>query len=329
MTHMPIQATCPVGLPQASALPDPRVLLDDTLARLRAAEPVAPVIEALAEGLRWLRGTAAPAAWQRSIAAVRKHPLLAVLHQNPLARRCFHKPRGFAGDAPMLDMLYLGEPALANEPTTPLGLALFRRDLASASAAAARARIGLMAARIDAAAEARRSPHVLALGCGHLREAGLSRAVQEGRIGRFVALDQDAASLAVVQVEQAAHGIETLHRSSKATFDGTLPRGGFDLIYAVALYDDLTDRLAHTITAACFALLRPGGRLLVANTDRALGEAGYLEACHDWVRFQRDAAGMLRLAHGIPSAETALCHLLPGAGPEQHVLEIVRRGGAA
>lgn len=328
MTHMPIQAS-PAGMPQASAPPDPCLLLDDTLARLRAGEEVGPVIAALAERLRWLRGVAAPAAWQRSVAAVRKHPLLAVLHQNPLARRCFRKPRGYAGDAPMLDMLYLGEAALVNEPPTPLGLALFRRDQGSATAVAARARIALMAARIDAAAEIRRDPHVLALGCGHLREAGLSQAVREGRIGRFVALDQDAASLAVVQVEQAARGIETLHRSPKATFDGSLPRGGFDLIYAATLYDDLTDRLAHTVTAACFALLRPGGRLLVANVDRDCAEAGYLEACHDWLRIQRDAAGMLRLTHGIPMGEAALCHLLPGEGPEQHVLEIIRRGGTA
>ena len=328
MIHMPLQAVPPPALPQASAPPDPRGLMDLALARLQAGEPAGPVVDALAEGLGWLRATAAPASWQRVIAAVRAHPLLALLHENPLARRSYRKPRGYAGDAPMLDMLYLGEAALENEPMTPLGLALFRRDLAAPAALAARERIGHMAAQIDQMAEARRAPHVLALGAGHLREAALSRALRAGRIGRFVALDQDAASLAVVQVEHAARGIETLHRSPKATFDGTLPRGGFDLVYAVTLYDDLTDRLAHTVTAACFALLRPGGRLVVANADRAMAEAGYHEACFDWVRFQRDAAGVMRLAHGIPAAEVAACRILPDLRPEGHYLEIRRRGGA-
>ena len=327
MTHMPVQVAIPPRMPQASASPDPRALLDEVLARLRAGEPAALAIDRLAEGLRWLRNTAAPAAWQRSIAAVRAHPLLAVLHESPLARRSFRKPRGYAGDAPMFDMLYLGEAALENEPVTPLGLEIFRRDIAAPAAVALRERLGLVAERIDAAAEARRNPHILSLGCGHLREAGLSRAVRAGAIGRFVALDQDAASLAVVQVEHAAHGIETLHRSPKATFDGTLPRGAFDLVYAVALYDDLTDRLAHTVTAACFALLRPGGRLVIANADRDLAEAGYLEACLDWVRFQRDAAGVMRLAHGIPAAEAAVCRVTSGDGPEGHYLEVVRRRG--
>ena len=337
MTHMPMQVVNPpampqasmpsASMPQASAPPDPRGLMDLALARLRGGEPAGPVIDALAEGLCWLRNTAAPAAWQRTIAAVRAHPLLPLLHENPLARRSYRKPRGYAGDAPMLDMLYLGEAALENEPVTPLGLALFRRDLAAPAALAARERIGHMAGRIDEVAEARRAPHVLALGAGHLREAGLSRAFRAGRIGRFVALDQDAASLAVVQVEHAARGIETLHRSPKATFDGTLPRGGFDLVYAVALYDDLTDRLAHTVTAACFALLRPGGRLVVANADRDLAEAGYHEACFDWIRFQRDRPGVLRLAHGLPAAEVAACQVVPGRQPEGNYLEISRRGG--
>ena len=329
MTHMPVQVDNPPRLQQVSASPDPGGLLDLTFARLRAGEPAAPVVDALAEGLRWLRDTAAPATWQRTIAAVRAHPSLALLHENPLARRSYRKPRGYAGDAPMLDMLYLGEAALENEPVTPLGLALFRRDLIAPAVLAARERIGTMAERIDEMADQCRAPHILALGAGHLREVGLSRAVRTGRIGRFVALDQDAASLAVVQVEHAARGVETLHRSPKATFDGTLPRGGFDLIYAVALYDDLTDRLAHTVTTACFALLRPGGRLVIANVDRDLADAGYHEACFDWVRFQRDGAGVMRLAHGIPMAETRVCRVVPGERPEGNYLEIIRRGGGA
>lgn len=329
MTQMPMQGITSPRLPQASAPPDPRGLMDVALGRLQGGEAPATVADGLAEGLRWLRNTATPATWQRTIAAVRAHPLLPLLLENPLARRGVRKPRGYAGDAPMLDMLYLGEAALENEPVTPRGLALFRRDLAAPATLAARERITGMAERIDEVAEQRRAPHVLALGAAHLREADLSRAVRGGRIGRFVALDQDAASLAVVQVEQASRGIETLHRSPKATFDGTLPRGGFDLVYAVALYDDLTDRLAHTVTTACFALLRPGGRLVVANTDRDMADAAYHEACFDWVRFQRDPGGVMRLAHGIPAAETATCRVFPGERPETNYLEITRRGGAA
>ena len=329
MTHMPMPVVNVPGLPQASAPMDPRGLMDDALARLQGGEAAAAVADGLAEGLRWLRNTAAPATWQRTIAAVRAHPLLPLLHENPLARRGYRKPRGYAGDAPMLDMLYLGEAALENEPVTPLGLALFRRDLAAPATLAARGRLATMAKRIDEVAEQRGAPHILALGAAHLREAGLSRAVQAGRIGRFVALDQDAASLAVVQVEQAARGIETLHRSPKATFDGTLPRGAFDLIYAVALYDDLTDRLAHTVTAACFALLRPGGRLVVANADCDMADAAYHEACFDWIRFQRDPGGVMRLAHGVPMAEAAACRVISSERPETNYLEITRRGGAA
>jgi len=344
MTHMSLQAA-PRGdpgsvplppacrlvapAPLASASHDPRHLLDTALIRLRGAEPAAPVLDALSDGLRWLRNTAAPAAWQRSVAAFRSHPLLPLLHENPFARRGFRKPRGYAGDAPMLDMLQRGEAALENEQVSALGLTLFRRDFASPTGVAARARLAVLAGRIDMMAEMRRSPHVLALGCGHLREAELSRAVQAGRIGRFVALDQDAASLAMVQMEHAAHGIETLHRSLKATFDGTLPRGGFDLIYAATLFDDLTDRLAHTVTAACVALLRPGGRLVVLNADRDMADAGYLEACCDWARFLRDAPGMTRLAYGIPAAEIALSQVTEGGHREVQMLEIVRRGEGA
>src|SRR5947209_2837399 len=41
---------------------------------------------------------------------VGRHRILGQLHQEPLTRRAFEKPRGYAGDAPLLDLAYRDRP---------------------------------------------------------------------------------------------------------------------------------------------------------------------------------------------------------------------------
>src|SRR5262249_38418269 len=49
-----------------------------------------------------------------------------VLHQDPFTYRAFSKPRGYAGDAVMMDYIYgLGDARQADEDATPIGRAVF------------------------------------------------------------------------------------------------------------------------------------------------------------------------------------------------------------
>ena len=308
------------------ALRDPVGLLDSTRDRLLAGGDVAQAVDILSDGLWWMRTGLPAEEWQQVIALVRAHPLMGLMHENPFTRRAFVKPRGYAGDAPLIDLLYYGQAAAEARDTSPLGLALLARDVAAPAAAAVRERRDFMAELIDHVADARPMPAILVAACGHLREGLVSQAVQQHRIGRLVALDQDAESLAVVGKSFGIKGAEVVNRSIKAVLDGSLKPGSFDMVYAAGLYDYLGQRLATALTAAFFTLLRPGGRVVIGNFAAGIYDAAYMEAIADWFLIYRDAAEMMDLASTIDPAELALKRVYTRHSPDIFYLELRRRG---
>lgn len=323
-------ATVPVALRpmHEPAVHDPVGLLDSTRDRLLGGGDVEMAVDILSDGLWWLRTSLSPEAWRSTIDLVRAHPVMGLLHENPFTRRAFVKPRGYAGDAPLIDLLYYGAAAADARDASPLGLALLERDTGAPAAAAVRERRDFMAELIDHVADARPMPAILAAACGHLREGLVSAAVQQHRIGRLVALDQDAESLAVAGRAFGIKGIETVNRSIKAVLDGSFKPGSFDMIYAAGLYDYLNQRLATALTAAFFTLLRPGGRLVIGNFANGIYDAAYMEAIGDWFLIYRDAAEVLDLACTIDPAEVALKRVYTRQSPEIFYLELRRRGSS-
>jgi extracellular factor (EF) 3-hydroxypalmitic acid methyl ester biosynthesis protein len=58
----------------------------------------------------------------RAIALVKEHELFSIAHQDPYSYRAYQKPRGYAGDAVMMDYVYAG---VAADDTSDLGKAVF------------------------------------------------------------------------------------------------------------------------------------------------------------------------------------------------------------
>src|SRR5262245_12750622 len=199
---------------------------------------IAAGLEDLFEDLS-VRREDAPEAWTEFARTCLDHPLRRLLHQDPFTYRAFSKPRGYAGDAVMMDYIYgLGEASTAARAATPLGRTIFAHMSTRPSARAVRYRRRLLAALIDRAAS-RGGDAVFALAAGHLREVELSDAVQNGRIGNFVAMDQDAASLAVVAADYGRLGIQTVGGSVRQILAGKAGQGRYDFVYAAGLYDYL------------------------------------------------------------------------------------------
>src|SRR5262249_12423115 len=108
--------------------------------------------------------------WAAFVRRCLDHPLRGLLHQDPFTRRAFAKPRGYAGDAELLDFIYgreEGWPAPAD--TTELGRQVFEFTTRSAACEAVRARRGFVAEMVDRLCEEVPRPHVLSLAAGHLR----------------------------------------------------------------------------------------------------------------------------------------------------------------
>lgn len=238
-----------------------------------------------------------------------RHPVNDLLRQDPFTRRAFEKPRGYAGDAVMIDYIY---GCTSSNGATSLGKTILEHIRDTDLAHAVRWRRDTLAGAIDRVASARRAPRVLALAAGHLREGHISTALPAGRVGELIALDHDPESLAVVEREFGRFGVKLMQASvldlvledpPPPSLEEAGAGEGFDLIYAAGLYDYLWQGAAEQLTAWAFRRLRPGGRLLIANVLPELPEAGYMEAITDWWLVHRTEEQLAGVADQIPRAE--------------------------
>jgi extracellular factor (EF) 3-hydroxypalmitic acid methyl ester biosynthesis protein len=232
------------------------------------------------------------------------HPISEFVYQCPFTRHSFEKPRGYAGDAELMDYIY-GHPsshqALAR--ATPIGRAIFVPVFDCPAAAAVRARRNIIAGMIGDTVSRAGRPRILSVACGNARELEVVDSSALGQIEEFVGFDQDEISLSTA----ARHRIG---ERALTTVQGTILElmkdqglADFDLIYAAGLFDYLSARVCRRLTANLFARLRSGGRLLVANFVPGGRDAGYLQAFMDWRLIYRTKDDILDFASGLVACE--------------------------
>jgi extracellular factor (EF) 3-hydroxypalmitic acid methyl ester biosynthesis protein len=266
-------------------------------------------------------------AWQRVQTQCLAHPVRQLIHQDPFAFRCFTKPRGYAGDAVLIDFLYTRSCQMSeSDEVSPLGQRIFdfTRDIPAGHAV--RKRRDITASIIDEVCDAsHQKPDILSVACGHLREAQLSKAVAAGRTGRFIALDQDEQSLELVARESGHFGITPICSSIKGLFRGPIADNKFDLVYSTGLYDYLDERIATKLTHRMFEMLNPGGRVVVANFVPDLWCRAYMEALLDWNLIYRNEDQMRKLCSTISESEVAKCTTFIEENQNIVFMEIVKR----
>ena len=265
--------------------------------------PVGDVVEDLFLALCEHRQQSSPEDWAALVDKCRRHPLCAITHEDPFTCRAFIKPRGYAGDAVLMDYIY-GREEMWEPPTaTPLGTRIFEYTTAAPAAEGVRARRGFVADLLDNLTAGQGKLRVLSVAAGHLREAALSSAVRRRRFDRFVALDADPKSLEEVKRCYGKFGIETVLARVSRLIDTRLGLGQFDFIYSLGLFDYLQQRLGQRIVARLFDMLRPGGQVVVANFLPSVRDIGYMEAFMDWKLIYRTRQEMIDLIHEIPQSK--------------------------
>ena len=233
-------------------------------------------------------------------ALARSHPLHALVQQDPYTRRATDKPRGYAGDAVMLDHVYRGLPP---EDTSDVGRRVFACTTRSGMGLSVLYRRVLLRSLIDDVVASVEGGRILSVASGHCRELGGSGVQNPAFRGEFVALDQDGQSCELVAAEQAGHRVRVLHQGvrdlmMRSPSGGGETLGRFDLIYSAGLYDYLPEPMARRLTQRLLDLLAPGGRLLIANFVPGGSGRGYMELFMDWTLIVRDAAELQALALG-------------------------------
>lgn len=122
-----------------------------------------------------------------------------------------------------------------------------------------RARKTHLVEALDDAASRCDRPRVLAVACGHFREAQEADSVRRRAFDDIIALDQDTASLALVRDQLSQYGVNPVSASVRDLVTGRLELPKFDLIYAAGLYDYLGDAFAARLTRVLFEHLEPSG----------------------------------------------------------------------
>jgi SAM-dependent methyltransferase len=287
-------------------------LLDRTHTRLAAGQAPGPglIITPIVRLMHELRSTLSEPEWRVAVAEkIRGHPVLLRLYEDPFTSYGFRKPRGYPGDAVLMDFIYRdGASSIWVESATPLGRALYRECVEHPSFSAIRARRTYLAQRLAASCREASRPRILAVACGHLREAAVLKALPpEARPERFVAVDRDVQSLALAQSEHADLQIEPLHLSTLDLIRADRQLGTFDFVYCPGLYEYLPDDAARPLTAQLARMLNPGGRLLIANMLPELSSAAYMEAVMDWWLVYRTAPQLESLASSLdPDCRVAI-----------------------
>lgn len=278
-----------------------RVILEASNSQSRIAEALNKVIHGLYE----YRQKTEDRIWTADLSNFRDHPMTSTVHQDPFTRRAFEKPRGYAGDAELLDYIYGIEERWAPPEMSSVGKSIFEYTTASPAPEGVRARRGFVADLIDAASAKNRDVEILSIAAGHLREAHISAAIRRSRFGRVVALDADRESLDLVDREYGTFGVETIEANVRELMTGRFDLGKFDLIYSTGLFDYLNERAARNLVTRTFDMLNPGGELVIANFLPGIRDIGYMDVFMDWQLVYRSRKEVIDMTMGIPLEEIA------------------------
>ncbi|RWF47532.1 MAG: class I SAM-dependent methyltransferase [Mesorhizobium sp.] len=282
------------------------LILQTTQQQVEQQKFPAEIVRRLLSLLNALRAKVHPDVWQPLIPLVQNHPLQKYFLEDPLTQWSFTKPRGYSGDAQLLDYIYC-DPHVAESvaSASEIGKALYSHTQNVPSCVAARERRDLLTRYVDETA-AKNGPEteVLAIAAGHLREANRSTALAEGRLKRWVALDQDPQSVGLIARDFQGTAVEAIDGSVRTVLTRSQKLGKFDLIYASGLYDYLQHNVAVKLTKTCLQMLKPNGTFLFANYAEGTPDAGYRETFMDWVLLLRSEVDMWNIINASVDRNT-------------------------
>ncbi|MCO5064591.1 MAG: class I SAM-dependent methyltransferase [Rhizobiaceae bacterium] len=260
----------------------------------------ASIIERVALELHKIRLKYPAVVWQALIPLAQQHAVAQFFLQDPFTHWSFTKPRGYSGDASLLDFIY-GHPSI--EPriaeASDVGRALYDYTKDASSSVAVRERRDILTARVDEIADAAgKQTEIFTIAAGHLREAEHSVALREKRIKRWVALDQDPRSIESIRNEYSGTAVMPMDGSVRALLGDSSKLGTFDFVYAAGLYDYLAQNVALKLTQRCLRLLKPNGVFLFANFAQGIGVDGYMETFMNWPLLLRSEKQIWNIIEG-------------------------------
>jgi extracellular factor (EF) 3-hydroxypalmitic acid methyl ester biosynthesis protein len=223
------------------------------------------------------------------------------------AERAYFKPKGYAGDYLMMEMIYRNEP----EGDGKLGVILDRWYLNTSAARAVRGRRELLSGSLEQACAERVEStdpiRIMNLACGSNRELFdfLARCKQTEKIEAIcVDADLDALQYTNQYVNVFHHGA-VIRFMNDNVVKWSLGRvrhdfGVLDIIYSAGLTDYLDRRLFKALVTRCYEHLKPGGILIIGNFGPNNPNRVFMDRILQWKLIHREEAELKQLFAETP-----------------------------
>lgn len=221
--------------------------------------------------------------------------------------RAYFKPKGYAGDFYMIEMIYRNQP----EGHGKLGRLLDGLLLEQIPARAVRARRRLLHQTLDRLCRERlgatSAVRIMNLACGPCRElfdliaaGGFSERIQ----ALCIDIDDEALQFADRHVNTFGHKADVRFMNENV-IKWALGRvkqdlGQQDIIYTSGLCDYLDKRLVRTLIQKCYRHLNPGGHLIIGNFSPANRDRPIMDHLLYWRLIHRDSNALRDLFVDTP-----------------------------
>ena len=126
------------------------LILHSTRQKFQGGKDPVDTMRWTVQKLHELRSKAGAGVWRELLPIAQSHPVAAFFHQDPFTRWSFEKPRGYSGDASLLDFIYQHETIADNVArATPMGRELYAFSKYYPSCIAVRERRDLLTTYVD------------------------------------------------------------------------------------------------------------------------------------------------------------------------------------
>lgn len=233
--------------------------------------------------------------WEGFVARSMDTGLIEQFHEDPLTAHSYLKPRGYAGDAELLDLIYDHEGAnsAAVEATSSAGKMINSIVWNGPETKAVRWRRNYAATMLDRLKPG--SSRVLSIAAGSCRELSVLDTTKSGQLDRFVALDQDEQSLAEAKRSYAGV-VEPITADAGSLIRSHYDVGEFDLIYSLGLLDYLSQRATRSLLRNAVSMAARNATICVANFTPEPFNIGYVESAMAWELIYRNERELMELS---------------------------------
>lgn len=221
------------------------------------------------------------------------------------AERAYYKPKGYAGDFQMMEMIYRNEP----DGDGKLGILVDSWCLNTKAASAVRCRRDLMSDLLEHWSRERREGgkplRIMNLACGSNRELfdflGKNKDTQQMEI-TCVDADPEALEYTNRQINVIPHNA-SIRFMRENVVKWALGRtrhhfGQLDIIYSAGLMDYLDRRMFQKLAERCYDHLNPGGVLILGNFGESSPNRAFMDHILKWNLIYRSEEELTNILAG-------------------------------